>query len=84
MILKEPDNHRIHRLRVLHLFKADYNLILGVKWHQLMRYAEEHHIINKGQYGSRAGREATALNFLEAFKKRYRPLLTQITSQSRQ
>jgi hypothetical protein len=29
MILKEPANHRIHRLRVLHLFEADYNLILG-------------------------------------------------------
>jgi hypothetical protein len=32
MILKEPANHRIHRLCVLHLFEADYNLILGVKW----------------------------------------------------
>jgi hypothetical protein len=32
MILKEPDNHKIHRLRVLHLFEADCNLILGVKW----------------------------------------------------
>jgi hypothetical protein len=36
MILKEANNHRIHRLRVLHLFEADYNLILGVKWRQLM------------------------------------------------
>jgi hypothetical protein len=31
MILREPANHCMHRLRVLHLFEADYNLILGVK-----------------------------------------------------
>jgi hypothetical protein len=68
MILKEPANHRIHRLRVLHLFEADYNLILGVKWRQLMQHAEAHQTLNEGQYGSRAGREATALNFLEALK----------------
>ena len=35
MILKEPNNHKIHRLRVIHLFEADYNLILSVKWRQL-------------------------------------------------
>jgi hypothetical protein len=68
MILKEPDNHKIHRLRILHLFEADYNLILGVKWRQLMKHAEAHKTLNEGQYGSHAGREATALNFLEALK----------------
>jgi hypothetical protein len=68
MILKEAAIHRIHRLRVLHLFEADYNLILGVKWRQLMQHAEEHQTLNEGQYGSRAGREATALNRLEALK----------------
>jgi hypothetical protein len=36
MILKEPNNHRFHHLRVLHLFEADHNLIIGVKWRQLM------------------------------------------------
>jgi hypothetical protein len=46
MILKEPDNHKIHRLRVLHPFEADYNLILGVKWRQLMRHAKEHQTEN--------------------------------------
>jgi hypothetical protein len=69
MILKEPNNHKIHRLRVLHLFEADYNLVLlGVKWRQLMRHAEHNHLLNEGQYGSRSGREASALNFLEALK----------------
>jgi hypothetical protein len=49
-------------------FEADCNLILGVKWRQLMKHAEEHNILIEGQYGSRAGRKATALIFLEALK----------------
>jgi hypothetical protein len=68
MILKEANNHRIHRLRVLHLFEADYNLILGVKWRQLMRHAENHHTLNEGQYGSISGREASGLHLLEVLK----------------
>jgi hypothetical protein len=31
MIKKEPGNAKIHRLRVIHLYKADYNLLLQVK-----------------------------------------------------
>jgi hypothetical protein len=31
MIHKEAGNHKIHRLRVIHLFEVDYNLILSVK-----------------------------------------------------
>jgi hypothetical protein len=34
MIHKEAGNHKIHRLRVIHLFEADYNLILSIKWRQ--------------------------------------------------
>ena len=30
MIEKEPGNPRIHRLRVIHLYEADYNLLLGI------------------------------------------------------
>ena len=31
MILKEADNFQIHRLRVIHLYEQDYNLILALK-----------------------------------------------------
>lgn len=31
MILKEEGNTKINRLRVIHLYEADYNLLLGVK-----------------------------------------------------
>ena len=41
MILKEPGNTKIHRLRVIHLYDADLNLILGVKWSNLV-----HHVID--------------------------------------
>jgi hypothetical protein len=32
MIEKDPGNPRIERLRVIHLFKADYNLSLKLLW----------------------------------------------------
>jgi hypothetical protein len=32
MIEKHPDVPRIHQLRVIHLYKADYNLLLGIFW----------------------------------------------------
>ena len=31
MIQKEPGNSKIHRLWVIHIYEADYNLLLGVK-----------------------------------------------------
>jgi hypothetical protein len=36
--LQEPCNIKIHRLRVIHLYEADLNLILGVKWWALAWY----------------------------------------------
>jgi hypothetical protein len=32
MIEKEPGDPRIHRLRVIHLYEADYSLILGIQF----------------------------------------------------
>ena len=32
LIEKEPGNPKIHRLRVIHLYEVDYNLILGIFW----------------------------------------------------
>jgi hypothetical protein len=52
MILKEPNNHKIHQLRVIHLYKADYNLILGVKWHTALHHAEDNSLLNPFNYGS--------------------------------
>ena len=68
MILKEPGNTKIHRLRVIHLFEADYNLVLGVKWKQLLRKAEKDKSLHPGQAGSRPGRDAPSLVLLEELK----------------
>jgi hypothetical protein len=68
MILKELGDHKIHRLRVIHLFEADYNLILSVKWRQQIYAADKQQVVNPGQYGSYPGREATSLCLLEELK----------------
>jgi hypothetical protein len=58
MIEKEPGNPKIHRLRVIHLYEAGYNLILSVKWRHLLHLACDNQFLNESQYGSRPGKEA--------------------------
>jgi hypothetical protein len=66
MIEKEPGNPRIHRLRVIHLYEADYNLILGLFWaRKLVPLAEKARLFNKGCYGSRPGLSAVDPVLLE-------------------
>ena len=38
MILKQPGNHKIHRLHVIHLYEHDYNLLLAMKWRSLIQH----------------------------------------------
>ena len=57
-ILKEPGCIKIHRTRVIHIYEADYNFSLGVKWRETMHRAEEANVLNKGHYGSRQDRQA--------------------------
>jgi hypothetical protein len=68
IILKEPGNTKVHRLRVIHIFEADYNLIRSLKWLALSKHAEDRNLLKDGQYGSRAGRETPALPYLEELK----------------
>lgn len=56
MILKEANNTKIHRLRVIHLYEADYNLLLGVKWRQLMHHAVDNKPLHPSQYGGTPGK----------------------------
>ena len=35
MILKSAGDNRIHRLRVIHLYEADFSLICGVFWRKI-------------------------------------------------
>jgi hypothetical protein len=68
MIFKEPNNYKIHRLRVIHIYEADFNLVLAVKWRQLLRHADKKHLLHEGQYGGRPGCEAQSLTLLEELK----------------
>ena len=65
MLEKEPGNPKIHRLRVIHLYEADYNLILGVKWRELIHHCEDNHLIHRGLFGTRPGRSALDPVFME-------------------
>ena len=65
MLLKEPGNYRIHRTRVIHIYKADYNLVLGLKWKEALYESEREGTLNDGQYGSRPRRNAHEPVFLE-------------------
>jgi hypothetical protein len=68
MFHKEAGNHKIHQLWIIHLFEADYNLILSVKWRQQIYAADKEQLVNLGQYGSYPGCKATSLCLLEELK----------------
>jgi hypothetical protein len=68
MLMKEPGNPKIHRLCVIHLYEADYNLRLAVKWRQAMHHAEDSGYLNESLYGSRAGRSAHEPVFIEVLQ----------------
>ena len=52
MLEKEPGNPKIHRLRVIHLYEADDNLILSIKWRKLLHHACDNGFINASNFGS--------------------------------
>jgi len=68
MIFKESGNYKIHRLRVIHIYEADFNLLLAVKWRQLLQHANLYGYLNEGLFGGRPGCEAQSLVFLEELK----------------
>ena len=52
MLEKEPGNPKIHHLRVIHLYEADYNLILGIKWRELIHNCEDNNLLHPQLYGA--------------------------------
>jgi hypothetical protein len=50
---KDPGQPRIHRLRIIHLFEADYNFFLKIQWdHRLVRHACALDLLHDSQHGS--------------------------------
>ena len=58
ILFKEPGNVKIHRTRVIHIYEADFNLMLGIKWRKALHQSEALKQLNEGQYGSRPRRNA--------------------------
>ena len=65
ILFKDDDNIKLHRTRVIHIYEADYNLILGLKWRMALYQAEALKMLNEGQYGSRPKRNAVDPVMLE-------------------
>ena len=54
MIEKIPGCSRVNKLRVIHLYEADYNIILKLIWaRKLVWHAHDNEMLNMGQAGSR-------------------------------
>jgi hypothetical protein len=59
MIEKIPGQPRITKLRVIHLYEADYNLFLKIVWaRKLVWHAHDSNALNDSQTGSRPGRRS--------------------------
>jgi hypothetical protein len=53
MIEKDAGKPCIHRLRIVHLFEADFNFFLKLQWgHRLVRHACELDLLHDSQHGS--------------------------------
>ena len=76
MLEKEPGNPKIHRLRVIHLYEADYNLILALQARKMVHRAEDNRLLHENLYGATAGRTAHDPVGIEEF-------VTEITRLSR-
>jgi hypothetical protein len=65
MIEKEPGNPLLHRLHVIHLYKNDYNMILGTKFRELVQKCLDNDQFNPGCYGGLSNKQALDRVFLE-------------------
>ena len=59
MLEKDPGQPFLHRLRIICLYEADFNLYLKLMWaKRLVHHAEDHNKLGEEQGGSRPGRTA--------------------------
>jgi Reverse transcriptase (RNA-dependent DNA polymerase) len=48
----------MEKIRNIHIYEADYNLILKLKWEQAIALSEKHNLLHSSQYGSRQQRRS--------------------------
>jgi hypothetical protein len=65
MMRKDPHSGKVRRLRVIQLYEADLNLLLGVKWRSLTHYCIDNSLLHPVQFGGLPGRDEMTPVFLE-------------------
>jgi hypothetical protein len=65
LLAKEPGISRCHKLRVIHLYEADLNALIGIKWRQLIHHVTDDRLLSPWQCGGFPGREAHTPVLLE-------------------
>ena len=58
MIEKVPGCPKISRLRVIHLYECDLNLLFGICFRQLQQHNEDNQKLKEGCYGGKPNRRA--------------------------
>lgn len=75
MIEKQPGCSRINKLRVIHLYEADYNLLLKIIWaRRLVWHAHDLNKLNAGQAGLIPGRNSIDVVIQKEMKYLYATL----------
>jgi hypothetical protein len=65
LLQKDKGIPKIHRLLVIHLYEWDYNLLLCVKWRQLLQHVMENKLLNDTCYGTVRRQSATDPVFIK-------------------
>jgi hypothetical protein len=68
ILFKASDSVRIHRTRVIPIYEAVYNLMLGLKWRMALYQAKALRDFNDGQYGLRPRQDAFDPVFIEEMR----------------
>ena len=58
ILFKDPGSLKIHRTRIIHIYEAEFNLMLGIKWRVALYQFKALKQLNNGQFGSRPRRNA--------------------------
>jgi hypothetical protein len=66
LLAKESGIPRCHKLRVIHLYEADLNALIGIKWRQLIHHVMDTRLLSPWQCGGFPGQEAHTPVLLEA------------------
>jgi hypothetical protein len=75
MIQKVPGVNKINKLRVIHLYEADYNLLLKIMWARTgVWHLHDNNAIHEGQAGSRPGKRAIDVVLQKEMKYLYASL----------